>query len=187
MEHLTASLNSENSICSSCLHVTHLNVILFLVMPLSFMQLYDSGNRKIHRRHSTGDFPFRHTVMYNWRIPIQIIHKAIYLQHPLPEITILSILSTELSQVVEGLKPNLQDVTCKFEGSSFAPLSVHLSVYFNIKCSLSCNVISYFSKAVLDMAWLQTDKSTNTCLLCRRAAWRAPLYWLWIALLKYMV
>lgn len=138
------SLNSGINDCSLYLHMIHLNVIISLVMPLSFM--HDSGNRKIHRRHSTGDFPFRHTVMYNWRIAVQIIHKAIYLQHPLPEITILSILSTELSQVVEGLKPNLQDVTCKFEGSSFAPLSVHLSVYFNIKCSLSCSMISYFQR-----------------------------------------
>lgn len=121
-----------------------INVIILRVMSLLLSQLYNSGNRKIRNRHSTGDLSSRHTVMYNWSIPIQIIHEAIYLQHPLPVITILSIFSTELSQVVEGLKPNLQDVTCKFEGSSFASLGVHLSVYFNIKSSLSCNVISYF-------------------------------------------
>lgn len=45
--------------------------------------------------------------------------------------------------MVEGLKPDRQDATCKWEDSFFASLSMHLSVFFNIKCSLSCNVLIF--------------------------------------------
>lgn len=98
------------------------------VMLRLLSQLYNSGNRKIRDWHSTGDLSSRHIVMYNWSIPVQIIHKALDLQNPIPEITILSIFGTELSQVVEGLKPNLRDATCKFEGCSFASVSQCASI-----------------------------------------------------------
>lgn len=112
-------------------------------MSLLMSQIYNSQDRKICSWHSTVDLSSRLTVMCTLNIPIQIMYKAIYLQHLIPEITILSIYSRDLSQMVDGLKPNLQDATCKLEDSSFASLSMHLSVYFNIKCSLSRNVLIF--------------------------------------------
>lgn len=121
---------------------------LFFFLPLT--KLFYCNIYKIQKkRGKSGSWNLakRHAVMYN--SSIQIIHKAIYSQHMILQITIFSIFSPELSQMVESLKSDLQDVTCKFKGSSFASHSVHLSVYFNIKCSLSCNAISYFK----DCGW----------------------------------
>lgn len=149
-------------------------------------QLYNSGNKNICIWHCTGDLSSRHTVMYNWGMPVQIIHKALHMQPAVPEITILCIFSAKLSQVVKGLIPNLWIVTCKFGNSPFASVSVHLSDYFNIKCSLSCNVISYFKGCGwygMTPAWWEHQH----LLALQACSVESLLYWLWIALLKYRV
>lgn len=55
------------------------------------------------------------------------------------------------------------------------PLRHSVCIYQSISTSnvLYRAMLSHISKAAVDMARLQPDKSTNTCLLCGQAAWRA--------------
>lgn len=55
------------------------------------------------------------------------------------------------------------------------PLQHSVWIYHSISTSdvLYRAMLSHISETAADTAWLEPDKSTNTCLLCRRAAWRA--------------
>lgn len=55
------------------------------------------------------------------------------------------------------------------------PLEHSVWIYHSISTSdvLYRAMLSHISETAADTAWLKPDKSTNTCMLCRFAAWRA--------------